>query len=170
MCKAPVLRPLDPKNPDMIGVICDGFKTGVGTIYSQGPDWQSCHLAGFLSKKFSSAQQNRRTHEHATITILEALIKWEDKLLGRKFIIVTDHKSLEYFKTQPHLSSCQTRWWEYITCFNFTIQHVDGTDNHVADCLSCYYEADGPEDHHPDHDFVSANTKLDPDGELLPVQ
>ena len=33
-----------------------------------------------------------------------------------------------------------------------------------------YYEADGPEDHHPDHDFVSADTKLDPDGELLPVQ
>ena len=29
---------------------------------------------------------------------------------------------------------------------------------------------DGPEDHHPDHDFVSADTKLDPDRELLPVQ
>ena len=47
---------------------------------------------------------------------------------------------------------------------------MDGTDNRVADCLSHYYEADGPEDHHPDHDFVSADTKLDPDGELLPVQ
>ena len=38
------------------------------------------------------------------------------------------------------------------------------------DCLSRYYEADGQEDHHPDHDFVSADAKLDPDGELLPVQ
>ena len=55
--------------------------------------------------------------------------KWEDKLLGRKFVIVTDHKSLKYFKTQPHLSSRQTRWWEYISRFNFTIQHVDGTTN-----------------------------------------
>jgi len=37
---------------------------------------------GFLSKKFSSAVQNYCTHEHETIAILEALIKWEDKLLG----------------------------------------------------------------------------------------
>ena len=37
------------------------------------------------------------------------------------------------------------------------------------DCLSRYYEADGPEDHHPDHDFMSADAKIDPNG-LLPVQ
>ena len=166
----PILKPIDPKNTDTIWVICDSSKTGVSTVYGQGPDWQSCRPVGFLSKKLSSAQQNYHTHKHETIAILEALIKWEDKLLGRKFVIVTNHKSLEYFKTQPHLSSRHTRWWEYISHFIFTIQHVDGTDNRVADCLSCYFEADGPEDHHPDHDFMSANTKLDPDRELLPIQ
>ena len=82
MCRAPILKPIDPKNPETIWVICDGSKTGVGAVYGQGPDWQSCRPAGFLSKKFSSAQQNYHTHEHETITILEALIKWEDKLLG----------------------------------------------------------------------------------------
>ena len=41
---------------------------------------------------------------------------------------------------------------------------------HVVDCLSWYYESDGPDDHHPDHDFVSADMKLNPDGELIPVQ
>ena len=168
-CRAPVLKPINLKNPDTIWVICDGSKTGVGTIYGQGLDWQSCRPAGFLSKKFSSAQQNccTTTHKHETITILEALIKWEDKLLGRKFVIVTDHKSLKYFETQPHLSGHQTRWWEYISRFNFTIQHVDGTDNRVVDCLSRYYEVDGPEDH---HDFVSADVKLNPNRELLPIQ
>jgi hypothetical protein len=34
-----------------------------------------------------------------TIAILEALLKWEDKLLGRKLRIVTDYKVLEFFKT-----------------------------------------------------------------------
>ena len=128
-----------------------------------------CCPAGFLSKKFSAAQQNYQTHEHETITILEALIKWEDKLLGQKFIIVTDHKSLKYFETQPSLSSRQTRWWEYLSRFNFTIQIVDSTTNRVVDCLSRYYETDGPEDKHLDHEFVSADTCLNPDGELLPV-
>src|SRR6266481_2714451 len=169
-CRAPILKPIDASRPEPIWVICDSSKSGVSALYGQGLDWQSCRPAGFLSKKFSSAQQNYCTHEHKTIVILKALIKWEDKLLGRKFIIVTDHKSLEYFETQLNPSSCQTRWWEYISCFNFTIQHVDGTLNQVADCLSRYYESDYPDDEHPNHKFMSADTRLDLDAELLPVQ
>src|SRR6266481_3859430 len=164
-CRAPILKPINASRPEPIWVICDSSKYGVGALYGQGLDWQSCRPTGFLS-----AQQNYRTHKHETIVILEALLKWEDKLLGRKFIIVTDHKSLEYFKMQPNLSSRQTRWWEYISRFNFTIQHVDGTLNRVADCLSHYYKSDYPDDKHPDHEFVSANTRLDLDAELLPVQ
>ena len=47
---------------------------------------------------------------------------------------------------------------------------MDGDTNRVADCLSRYYENDGLDDHHPDHDFVSADAKLDPDGVLIPVK
>src|SRR6266481_700406 len=168
-CRAPILKPINASRPEPIWVIRDGSKSGVSALYGQGLDWQSCRPAGFLSKKFSSAQQNYRTHEHETIAILEALIKWEDKLLGRRFVIVTDHKSLEYFETQPNLSGRQTRWWEYISRFNFTIQHMDGVTNRVADCLSRYYETDGPDDHHQEHEFVSADSQLDLDGELLPI-
>ena len=46
---------------------------------------------------------------------------------------------------------------------------MDGTTDQVADCLSRYYETDGPGDKHPDHKFVSTDAWLDPDGELLPV-
>ena len=38
--------------------------------------------SGLLIKEVHSVQQNYHTHEHETIAILEALIKWEDKLLG----------------------------------------------------------------------------------------
>ncbi len=166
-CQAPVLKPIDTSESDPIWVICDGSKSGVRAVYGQGPEWQTCHPAGFLSKKFSTAQQNYCTHEHETIAILEVLIHWQDKLLGWKFIIVTNHKSLKYFKTQPNLSSCQVKWWEYISQFNFTIQHVDGKTNRIANCLSHYYKTDGPEDVHPAHEFVSADAWLDPDGQLL---
>ena len=37
------------------------------------------------------------------IAVLEALMKWEDKLLGSKFTLVTDHKGLKYFETQKNL-------------------------------------------------------------------
>ena len=81
-CRAPMLKPINTNSPNPIWVICNGSKSEVGAIYGQEPEWQTCHPAGFLSKRFSSAQQSYCTHEHETIVILEALIKWEDKLLG----------------------------------------------------------------------------------------
>jgi RNase H-like domain found in reverse transcriptase len=96
---------VDPKNPDPIWVITDGSKSWIGAVYRQGPEWQICRQAGFLSKKFSVAQQHYRTHEHETMAVLKAFMKWEDKLLGRKLTLVTDHKGLEYFETKR---ICQT--------------------------------------------------------------
>ena len=103
------------------------------------------------------------------IAILEALMKWEDKLLEHKFTLVTDHKGLEYFETQKNLSDRQVRWWEFLSHFNYTIMHVDGVDDKVADCLSCYYENDMSEDNHSENTYVNADMRLDPDGELLPT-
>ena len=108
--KVPILKPVDFSSNEPVWVITDGFKTGVGAVYRQGKNWEQCHLAKFLSKKFLNSQHNYHMHEHETIMVLEALMKWEDKLLGWKFMFVTDHKDLEYFKTQPVLSPQQVRW------------------------------------------------------------
>ena len=37
-CQAPVLKRIDMNNPNLIWVICDGSKSGVGTVYRQGPE------------------------------------------------------------------------------------------------------------------------------------
>ena len=108
--------------------------------------------------------------QHKTLAVLEALMKWEDKLLDRNFTVVTDHKGLEYFKTQPNLLLRQTRWWEYLSRFNYNTIHVDGTWNQVADSLSRYYEYDTIEDEYPNSKFVKADEILDPDGDLAPIQ
>ena len=100
-----ILKPIDYDNPDPIWVITDVSNAGVGAVYGQGPDWKTCWPARFMSKKFSNAQQHYQTHEHKTIAVLEALMKWEDKLLGRKFTLVTDHKGLEYSRPKR---TCRT--------------------------------------------------------------
>jgi hypothetical protein len=61
------------------------------------------------------------------------------------------------------------RWWEYLSCYDYDLIHVDGVDNKVADCLSCYCENDGPDDSHLDHEFVTTDTCLNPEGELQPI-
>ena len=97
-------------------------------------------------------------------------MEWEDKLLGRKFTLVTDNKGLEYFKTQKNLSDRQVRWWEFLSRFNYTIMHIDGVDNKVADCLShYYYENDMSDDNHSENTYINADIRLDPDDKLLPT-
>ena len=90
--------------------------------------------------------------------------------MGRKFTVVTDHKGLEYFKTQPNLLPRKTRWWEYLSRFDYNTIHVDGTRNQVADSLSHYYEYDTIKDEYPNSKFVKADEILDPDGDLAPIQ
>jgi hypothetical protein len=135
-CKTPILRPINPSNPDPIWVVCDASASGIGAIYGQGPTWQTCRPAGFMSKKFMAAQHNYRVFEMETIAILEALLKWEDKLIGNRIHIVTDHRALEFFKTQRRLSSRQMCWMEYLSRFDYDIQYVKGSSNKVADSLS----------------------------------
>ena len=103
-----------------------------------------------------------------TISILEALLKWEDKLIGNRINVVTDHRALEFFKTQKRLSSRQMRWMEYLSRFDYDIQYVKGSSNKVADSLSRYYQSDMEDDLHPPYDFVNADIQLDPEGEDLP--
>ena len=140
---------MDFNKNEPVWVITDSSRMGIGAMSGQGKSWDTCQPAGFLSKKFTSAQHNYHTHEHETLAVLEALMKWEDKLLGRKFTVVTDHKGLEYFKAQLNLLSRQTRWWEYLSHFNYDTFHVDGTQNQVGDSRSCYYEYDTSEDEYP---------------------
>ena len=143
---------------------------GISAMYGQGANWDTCQPAGFLSKKFMSTQHNYCMHKHETLVVLEALMKWEDKLLGRKFMVVTNHKGLEYFKTQLNLSLGQTRWWEYLSHFNYDTIHVDGICNQVADSLLHYYEYDTIEDEYPNSEFIKSDEIVDPDGDLAPIQ
>jgi len=103
-----------------------------------------------------------------TIAILEALLKWEDKLLGQRILVVTDHKALEFFKTQRHLSNRQARWMEFLVCFDYDITYVKGKTNLVADTLSRYHENDHWDEATDKSQYVNADLQLDPEGEDLP--
>jgi hypothetical protein len=90
-CQMPILHLICPSKDKPIWVICDASVYGVEAMYGQGESWQTCRPAGFMSKKFTDAQQNYCVYKHETLAILEALLKWEDKLLGYWVHVVMDH-------------------------------------------------------------------------------
>ena len=120
--RVPILRPVDFKKTTPVWVITDASPYGVGAMYGQGEDWRTCRPAGFLSKKFSDAQRHYYTWEQEALAIIEALMKWEDKLLGYPFTIVTDHKALTFFDRKSNLSPRQARWMNYLQRFK---HHID---------------------------------------------
>jgi len=164
----PILKPINPDIEDPIWVICDASVSGVRALYGQGKQWENCRPAGFMSHKFKEAQQNYWVFEMETLAILKALIKWEDKLIGQKFTVITDHQSLKIFSKQKHLSRRQAQWAEYLSRFDFKVVYVKGQYNIVADCLLRYYLSDLPGEMHADHLYVSVDLQLDPDGDDLP--
>jgi hypothetical protein len=107
-----------------------------------------------MSKKFTNAQHNYAVYKLETLAILEALLKWEDKLVGYRVHVITNHKALEFFKSQSHLLNWQRHRMDYMSRFDFDITYVKGKLNKVADCLSRYYESNTNVDVHDVHNYV----------------
>lgn len=162
-----VLRPIDDRVKEPIWVVTDASVAGVGATYGQGPTWKTMRPAGFHSRKFNPAQSNYATHEQELLAVLEALYKWEDKLMGRRFTVVTDHRSLEFLKTQRRLSGRQIRWLDHLCKFDFDFKYVEGSENVVADALSRYHEFDKDDEVVPLHHYVNADERLEYDEEVV---
>ena len=144
-------------------MISDTSSYGVGALYGEGQDWQTCWPIGFMSKKFTSTQRSYQTFEHKALAIIEAFMKWEDKLVRCKFHIVTDHEALETIKTSKRdgKSGHLICWDGYLCCFEYKIMHVPSITNKVADCLSHYYENNRYDEIHKYHHYVLADVRLD---------
>ena len=79
-------------------------------------------------------------HHKEMLAIVCALKEWRHYLHGAQFKIkvLTDHKSLVHFNTQPKFSERQARWNEFMAEFgsDIDIEYQEGPKNVVADALS----------------------------------
>ena len=159
---------IDPmRNDEPIWLICDAPKLGVGAMYGQGPTWQKCCPAGFMSKKFMTAQHNYAVHELKTLAILDALLKWKDKLVGYQLHVITNHQALSFSKLSHTFHPTNARM-DYMSKFDFDITYVKGELNKVPDCLSRYCESDTNADVHDVHEYVRADSRINSAGKDLP--
>jgi hypothetical protein len=76
------------------------------------------------------------THDLELAAIVHTLKMWRHYLLGRKFVLMTDHYGLRYLFDQPKLNTKQDRWMALLSEFYFEIKHIKGKENKVANALS----------------------------------
>lgn len=135
IAQEPLLVLPNPDLPFVVHTDASGFATGAVLSQDHGRGLQPI---AFLSKKMLPAETRYPVHEQELLAIIHALSSWRHYLTGTKFTVVikTDHKSLQYFKTQPQLSARQTHWIDTLATFDFTIEYIEGKTNVVADGLS----------------------------------
>jgi len=131
---APVLITADPHGEFVVTTDASGY--ALGAVLQQEVEGELRTVA-FESRKFNPAETRYATHEREALAVVHAFKHWRPYLLGKKkTMIYTDHQSLKYLKTQPHLTPRQARWMEYMDQFSYEIKYMKGKDNVVADGLS----------------------------------
>ena len=134
LASAPVLRQPDPERRFFIDT--DASNTGVGAVLLQKDDEGNAHPVAYASRKMTSAEMLYSTREQEALAIIFAIEKFNDHIRGRRFTVVTDHRSLSWLMKMPVLKGRLLNWAYRLRSYDFEIVYRRGSENHTADMLS----------------------------------
>jgi RNase H-like domain found in reverse transcriptase/Integrase zinc binding domain len=119
-----------------IYVTTDASDRRTSAVLSFGETWETSRPVTYDSYQLNDAEKNYPVHEKELLAIVKALKKWRSHLLGARFEVFTDHRTLEYFQSQKEMSRRQMRWSMYLADFDYSITYIRGEENTAADALS----------------------------------
>ena len=94
------------------------------------------HPCLFLSRKLEDRETRYSIIERECLSIVWSLQKLSRYLLGRRFVLQTDHRPLRYINDGKTLNARICRWALILQQFDFRIEFIAGSSNSVADFLS----------------------------------
>lgn len=129
LCQAPVLG--SPNFDSLFVVETNASGIGMGAILSQHH-----HPFAFFSKPFCSKLLRASTYMRELAAITMAVKKWWQYLLGHRFVILTDHRSLKELMAQAVQTLEQQVYLARLMGYDYTIHYRVGKANMAADALS----------------------------------
>lgn len=129
MTSTPTLAMPDFDNPFIIQTDASG--EGIGAILTQNGK-----PLAFMSRSLGVAKRNWSTYAREMLAIVIAIRTWRPYLLGRKFTIQTDQKSLRFLLEQRILTPEQQKWMGKLVGYDYEITYKPGSSNAAADALS----------------------------------
>lgn len=126
---APVLAMPDFDQP--FAIECDASGKGIGAVLTQGK-----RPIAYFSKALSDSSLSRSIYEKELMALVMAIQHWRPYLLGRKFTVFTDQRSLRYLLEQRITTQNQQNWLAKLLGYEFDIVYKVGASNKVADALS----------------------------------
>ena len=131
----PVLRNPDHTQPFQLDTDASAFAVGA-TISQEFSDGR--HPVAYFSKTLTPPEQNYDIYDRELLAIIYAVKAFKYLLLGaqHKFLVRSDHNNLKYFKSSHKITPRQARWMEFLQDYDFTLEHLPGKANTIADLLS----------------------------------
>lgn len=154
LCTKPILgHPDFTKNSQPFIVYVDSSKVGVGAILAQPQEIEHKGekrieeiVIAYASKSLTTGEQHYSAYKKELLGVVYALTHFRYYLLGKEFIIRTDHKALEWLmKTRTTgAPSLLYRWQDVLSEYDFKIEYVPGKRMQHVDGLSrkTYKEGD----------------------------
>ena len=96
------------------------------------------HPVAFHSHSLLPAERNYNTHDKELGGIIFGFKQARLLFLGaaHPIRVCTDHSNLQYFKHPQKITGRQARWFEFLQDFDYTLEHIPGKSNTIADLLS----------------------------------
>ena len=133
LCSAPVLSFTTHNGKYILDT--DASADGIWAVLSQIQDGEE-KLIAYGSKTLSKEERGYCTTRRELLAVVAFLKQFRHYLLGREFLVRTDHSSLRRLGNFKEPQGQLARWLEVVQQNHFSIEHRDGKKHLNADSLS----------------------------------
>ena len=124
-----VLALLDFTQPFVLE--CDTSGEDIGVVLMKNK-----HPIEFERRNFQPHEIHYSIYEKDMLSIMHALSKFQQYLVGSKLVVKTNHNNLRHFLTQKQLNDRKQKWVSKFQAHDFYIEYNKGNMNVVAYALS----------------------------------
>ena len=102
-------------------------------------------VIAYGSRTLNNAEENYCVTRREMLALVYFTKYFQEYLIGRKFLVRTDHSSLRWLQQFKDPDGQVYRWLEQLSKFNFDIEHGKGAKHTNADYMSRVVKGDQAE-------------------------
>lgn len=133
LCSNPALGHFNHHEPIVLKTDASGKGVGGILLQQQAQNWV---LVACCSRRISKTEENYAATDLEGLAVVFAMTRFRNYLLGKHFVLLTDHCALCALRKRTPNSPRLRRWALLLSEFDFEVQYIRGALHQDVDCLS----------------------------------